>query len=69
MSDLERAGIMVVSVDRQAEIPAPEDIVDTKGWLRPRLWGGKPGLPVTSKNENLWEALGKKTGGKNGDGG
>jgi hypothetical protein len=65
VSDLERSGIMVVSIDREAEIPAPEDVVDTKGWLRPRLWGGKPGLPVTFKGNNLWEALGEKRGEKN----
>jgi hypothetical protein len=69
VSDLERSGIMVVSIDRQAEIPAPEDVVDTKGWLRPRLWGGKPGLPVTSRGKNLWEALGEKRGKKNQEGG
>jgi len=69
VSDLERSGIMVVSIDRQAEIPAPEDVVDTKGWLRPRLWGGKPGLPVTSRGKNLWEALGEKRGKKNREGG
>jgi len=69
VSDLERSGIMVVSIDREAEIPAPEDVVDTKGWLRPRLWGGKPGLPVTSRGKNLWEALGEKRGKKNREGG
>jgi hypothetical protein len=69
VSDLERSGIMVVSIDRQAEIPAPEDVVDTKGWLRPRLWGGKPGLPVTSRGKNLWEALGEKRGKKSREGG
>ena len=69
VSDLERSGIMVVSIDREAEIPAPEDVVDTKGWLRPRLWGGKPGLPVTSRGKNLWEALGEKRGKKNQEGG
>lgn len=69
VSDLERSGIMVVSINREAEIPAPEDVVDTKGWLRPRLWGGKPGLPVTSRGKNLWEALGEKRGKKNREGG
>jgi len=61
VSDLERSGIMVVSIDRDAKVPAPEDVVDAKGWLRPRLWGGKPGLPVTSKGKNIWEALGEKS--------
>lgn len=69
VSDLERSGIMVVSIDREAEIPAPEDVVDTKGWLRPRLWGGKPGLPVTCRGKNLWEAFGEKRRKKNREGG
>jgi hypothetical protein len=60
VSELERSGISVVSVDRDSQIPAPEDVVETKGWLRPRLWGGKPGLPVIPKGINLWETLGEK---------
>jgi hypothetical protein len=69
VSDLERSGITVFSIDRDARIPAPEDIVDTKGWLRPRLWGGKPGLPVISKSKNRWEALGERRSKKNKTGG
>ena len=60
VSDLEGAGIAVVSMDRDARVPGPEDVVKTNGWLRPRLWGGRPGLPVTSRGENLWETLGEK---------
>jgi hypothetical protein len=60
VSDLERAGITVVSIDRDAPVPARGDVVNTNGWMRPRLWGGKPGLPVNSKGKNLWEALGGK---------
>jgi hypothetical protein len=69
VSDLERFGIAVVSTDRDAQVPAPQDVVDTKGWLRPRLWGGKPGLPVTSKGKNLWETLGEKKRKKKREGG
>jgi hypothetical protein len=57
VSDLARSGIAVVSTDRDAQIPAPEDVIDTKGWLRPRLWGGKPVLPVIPRTSNLWETL------------
>jgi len=60
VSELERAGITVVSIDRDATVPDPEDLVNTNGWLRPRLWGGKPGLPVNSKGKNLWVTLGGK---------
>ncbi len=56
-SDLERSGIAVVSIDRDARFPALEDFIDTKGWLRPRLWGGKPVLPVIPRASNLWETV------------
>jgi len=70
VSDLEKTGIAVVSIDRDAPVLAPEDAVNTNGWLRPRLWGGKPVLPVISKEKKLWEALGKKNGNKKkGEGG
>lgn len=69
VSDLERSGIMVVSIDRDAQVPAPEDFVDTKGWLRPRLWGGEAVLPVISKGKNLWETLGEKKRKKSKEGG
>jgi hypothetical protein len=67
VSSLERAGIAVVSIDRDAPAPDPEDVVNTKRWMRPRLWGGKPGLPVISKGKNLWEALGEKKGKEKGE--
>jgi tRNA(Ile2) C34 agmatinyltransferase TiaS len=60
VSEIERAGIRVVSIDREAQIPTPEDLVRTGGWLRPRLWGGRPILPVTPIGRNLWEAMGEK---------
>jgi hypothetical protein len=60
VSDLEQSGIAVVSIDRDSQIPAPKDVIDTKGWLRPRLWGGKPGLPVIPKGRNLWETVGER---------
>jgi hypothetical protein len=66
VSDLEKAGIIVVSVDRDAQTPASGDIINTDGWLRPRLWGGKPILPVMLNEKNLWESLGKKNGRKKG---
>jgi hypothetical protein len=60
VADLERAGIAVVSLDRDAVVPNPDDLVNTNGWLRPRLWGGKPGLPVAATAENRWESIGAK---------
>lgn len=58
---LDKNGIRVVSLDRDAMIPGPEDIVNTKGWLRPRLWGRKPILPVFARGENIWESVGDKS--------
>jgi hypothetical protein len=66
VAELERAGIVVVSVDRDAPVPGPEDMVDTRGWLRPRLWGGHPALPVLAAGKNLWQMVGAdKRNGKN----
>ncbi len=58
--ELEARGIMVISTDRDALTPAPEDIVDTQGWLRPRLWDGKVLLPVYRNGGQTWETLAKK---------
>ncbi len=60
VSDLEQSGIAVVSIDGDAQVLAPQDIVNTKGWLRPRLWGGRPVLPVTSAENHCWQMVGEK---------
>ncbi len=60
VSELMHKGIRVVSLDRDACCPRPEDIVDTKGWLRPRLWGHAVVLPVKPAGVGLWESLGEK---------
>ena len=41
VSELEGLNIFTVSLDRDSRVPAPEDIVVTKDWLRPRLWGNR----------------------------
>jgi hypothetical protein len=69
VSDLERSGIAVVSIDRDARFPALEDAIDTKGWLRPRLWGGGPVLPVIPRADNLWETVEERKGRKREKGG
>ena len=60
VSELERSNIVVVSSDREARVPAPEDIVHTKGWLRPRLWGERAVLLVSRKDEGVWESIGER---------
>lgn len=58
--DLERLNILAVSLDRDGQVPASEDMVHTKGWLRPRLWGNRPILPVIPRENGIWESLGEK---------
>lgn len=60
VGDIEKHGITVVSLDRDAMVPASDDMIFTKGWLRPRLWGHKPILPVICKGKNIWESVGEK---------
>jgi len=55
---LEERGIRVLAVDRDAVVPGLEDIVETEGWLRPKLWGGIPVLPVRSLAANQWKVDG-----------
>ena len=65
VSALTQCGISVVSLDRDAIIPHPEDTVFTKGWLRPRFWGQKAVLPVIQKGKGRWEIMGGKRGKNN----
>jgi tRNA(Ile2) C34 agmatinyltransferase TiaS len=60
VSELSRLDILAVSLDRDGQVPAPADLVHTKGWLRPRLWGGRPILPVIPGENGVWESLGEK---------
>ena len=60
VAELALAGIRTVSLDRDAFAPRPDDRVDTKGWLRPRLWGGCAVLPVNPVGPGLWEITGGK---------
>lgn len=60
VSALNQKGIRVVSLDRDAFCPRPEDCIQTKGWLRPRLWGREAVLPVTPAGPGVWESLGEK---------
>ena len=60
---LESNGIKVVALDRNAVVPWKEDLVETENWVRPRLWGHGPVLPVWYVSENRWrvaEAKNKK---------
>jgi len=69
VSDLEMSGIVVVSIDRDGRFPVLEDVIDTKRWLRPRLWGGRPVLPVNGRGDGLWETVEERKREKNKEGG
>jgi len=60
VADLVGSGILVVSLDRDSLVPCPDDMVNTKKWLRPRLWGFRPVLPVIPCEKNTWESIGEK---------
>lgn len=60
VADLEAKGIRVLSIDRNALISAPDDVVDTRDWLRPRLWAGIPVLPVESVGHGSWRSISGK---------
>ncbi|HOI75446.1 MAG TPA: hypothetical protein PLO63_14980 [Syntrophales bacterium] len=60
VSALEGKGMRVVSLDRDALFPRPEDKVHTKGWLRPRLWGSDAVLPVLPAGPGEWVTMGEK---------
>ena len=54
VAQLEAAGIRVLSMERNATVPAPGDTVHTRGWLRPQLWGQGPVLPVRCDAPGVW---------------
>jgi hypothetical protein len=60
VADIRNTGIHVFSMDREAKLVLPDDTVYTNGWLRPRLWGGEPLLPVKPRGMNEWETWGRK---------
>jgi hypothetical protein len=72
VGEVEAAGITVVAVERNVMVPKPTDTIDTQDWLRPRLWGGRPVLPVNLSGPGVWIAIGKQrtvgTGGGTGGG-
>jgi hypothetical protein len=64
VNQLEEIGIRVFSLDRDASVPKPDEVVITHRWVRPRMLGKKPVLPVASAGKGIWENIGKKRGRK-----
>ena len=48
VAQLADVGITVVTLDRDAPAPLPDAPVRAEGWLRPRLWAGRPVLPCSA---------------------
>ena len=59
---LAEEGVEVLSIDRDASVPAAGDRVLTFGWVRPRLMGGRAVLMVAPGEKGTWVNLGRKRG-------
>ena len=46
VQEIESTGIGVLPIDKDGALPLPDQVVDTQGWLRPRLIGWRPLVPV-----------------------
>jgi hypothetical protein len=57
VAELNHMGIELVSMDRDATLPAPNDTVFTNGWLRPRLFGNRPVLFVSPQGKGHWKNI------------
>jgi hypothetical protein len=60
VGDLERAGMTLVPIDRNVMMPKASDVLDTQGWLRPRLVGGRAVVPVVNTGTASWMAVAKR---------
>ena len=60
VGQLSRHGVAVLSIDREAKVPAPDDIVLTRGWLRPRLVSHRAVLLVRPTADGTWENIDHK---------
>jgi hypothetical protein len=52
-------GIRPVTLDRDATVLPPDTWITTNGWVSPRLWAGRPVLPVKFE-DGRWVAMGKR---------
>ena len=61
VAELAAAGIAVAALDRDAPVPRDDEPIATQRWLRPRLWGGRPVVPVQRDGNGGWVAVGPRT--------
>jgi hypothetical protein len=66
VDELEKLGIRIMAMDRDAPVPKPGDRVLTQNWVRPRLLGGQAVLTVVQKTPGVWETMGNRRGRNNG---
>lgn len=57
VGDLQQAGIVILPLDRDGAMPQATDMLDAEGWLRPRLWGGKPAVPALFAEDGIWRSV------------
>lgn len=57
---LREMGVRVVSIDSNADVPAPEDWVDTREYLRPLLLGSEATVPLRRTGPDRWEVVSVK---------
>jgi hypothetical protein len=60
VGSLTQKNIDVISIDRDAKIPDPDDVVITRGWVRPRLLGHRAVMMVKPKGLGLWQNIDAK---------
>jgi len=61
VGELIAENMIVLPVDRNVECAKPDDVVDSLGWLRPRLWGGRAAVPVVRVESGAWQAIGRSS--------
>jgi hypothetical protein len=57
--DIEAKGIRVMPLENEPCVLPAETVVETKGWISPRLWGGAATLPLRWQ-DGAWRAIGKR---------
>ncbi|MBN2282456.1 MAG: hypothetical protein JXO48_01060 [Deltaproteobacteria bacterium] len=62
VSEFSRHCIQAVSLDRNACVPSPDDMVISKGWVRPRFWGGQAVIPLKARQNGVWECIDEPKG-------
>lgn len=55
VAQLRESGIEALSIDRDARLAAPHDMIITNGWLRPRLIAHRPTLLIRPQGASNWE--------------